>query len=86
MSLYHALGDTRLVCYSKFCTIAWLFWVKGKGKGKKIREKKKERKKKRKKRGRNFQLGWGSSRGGKFNLEVFNRVTPYQEMFYPSEN
>lgn len=50
MSLYHALGDTRLVCYSKFCTIAWLFWVKGKGKGKKIREKKKERKKKKKER------------------------------------
>lgn len=86
MSLYHALGDTRLVCYSKFCTIAWLFWVKGKGKGKKIRGKKKGEEKKRKKRGRNFQLGWGSSRGGKFNLEVFNRVTPYQEMFYPSEN
>lgn len=59
--------------------------MKGKGKGKKIRGKKKERKK-RKRRGRNFQLGWGSNRGGKFNLEVFNRVTPYQEMFYPSEN
>lgn len=86
MSLYHALGDTRLVCYSKFCTIAWLFWVKGKGKGILKKRGKKGEEKKRKKRGTNFQLGWGSSRGGKFNLEVFNRVTPYQEMFCPSEN
>lgn len=67
MSLYHALGDTRLVCYSKFCTIAWLFWVKGKGKGKKIRgKKKKERKKKEKREGETFSLdgaqaGEGSS-------------------------
>lgn len=58
----------------------------GKGKREKNKGKKKGEEKKRKKRGRNFQLGWGSSRGGKFNLEVFNRVTPYQEMFYPSEN
>lgn len=53
-------------------------------KGKK--KKRRGKKKKRKKRGTNFQLGWGSNRGGKFNLEVFNRVTPYQEMFCPSEN
>jgi len=61
----------------------------GKGGGKRKKKKKvggkKKKKEKKIKRGRNFRLGQGSNRG-KFNLEVFSRVTPYQGTFCLAEN